>query len=70
MGFFTDPKTGKMMDAEKFIKREKKEWGDALGTFAKECIGAGTKQRDAMFLTSEADLKKMMGSAHNFKGRR
>ena len=70
MGFLTDPKTGKIMDADDFLKREKKEWGDALGTFAKECFGAGKKQRDAMFLTSDAELRKMMGSVHNFKGRR
>jgi hypothetical protein len=70
MGFFTDEKTGKTIDPGKLMKREKDEWIDALGSVINECFGAGKKQSGAMFLTSEADLKKMMGSVHNFKKRR
>ena len=40
MGFLTDPKTGKIMKAEDFIRRERKEWGAALGVFAREILGS------------------------------
>jgi hypothetical protein len=43
MGFLTNPKTGKRMTADEFIQREKKEWGEALKTFAKEIAGVGRK---------------------------
>ncbi|MCP4284803.1 MAG: hypothetical protein GY792_10180 [Gammaproteobacteria bacterium] len=69
MGYLTDPKTGKRMKAEDFVKRERKEWGQALGVFAKECFGAGKSGGKKLLIATEKDLIKMLGSAHNFKRR-
>ena len=52
------------------MRRERKEWGQALGAVAKELFGFGVKQGGALFISSEAELKKLLGSAHNFKGRK
>jgi len=65
--YFSDPKTGKLMKAEDFLKREKKEWGQALGTLFKECVGHGKSGGEQMLITTDKELRKMMGSAHNFK---
>lgn len=70
MGFLTDKKTGKLIDPGKLMKREAVEWGSALGSVIRECFGAGKKQSSAMFLTSETDLKRILGSAHDFKKKR
>lgn len=63
MGYLTDTKTGKRLNAEDFLKREKKEWGEALGTFAKECLGAGKETTNSLFATSERELRRILRGA-------
>ncbi len=69
MGFLTNPKTGRIMAPEDLFKREVKEWGEAFGTFGRELFGAGKTGGKKMFVTSEAELRKMLGSVHDFKRR-
>ena len=69
MGFLTDPKTGRRMNADQFIAREKKEWGEALGVFAKECLGFGAKQGVDFFVTTEGEIRKMLNSPYNRRRR-
>ncbi len=70
MHYFSDPKTGRLMKAEDFLRRERKEWGQAFGAVAKELFSFSKKQGKNFVVTSEADLKKLLGSAHDFKRRR
>ncbi len=70
MGYLTDPKTGKRMSAEDFLRRERKEWGQAFGIFAKELCGSGKSAGEKMLIATEKDLIKILGSAHNFERRR
>lgn len=61
-GFIRDQRTGRLMKAEDFIRREKKEWGGALKTFAKEWLEFGNSQRKATIKVTEEELKILLGA--------
>lgn len=61
-GFLRDAKTGKLMKAEDFIKRERKEWGEAFTTFGKELLGFGKQQGKAAIQITEEELKILIGT--------
>ncbi len=61
-GFFRDPNTGRLMKAEDFIRRERREWGEAFATFGKELFGFGKQQGKAAIRISEDELKVLLGA--------
>ncbi|MFY0609962.1 MAG: hypothetical protein JXQ99_00440 [Hyphomicrobiaceae bacterium] len=70
MGFLTDPKTGKRMNADQFIQREKKEWGDAFKTFGKELLQAGDKSGRSFLGSLDKDLAEIIQDHRKRKRRR
>jgi hypothetical protein len=70
MGYLTDPKTGKRLTPEAFVKREAVEWSTAIGSVIKEFAGDGKKTGQNLLIASEKDLIDLMRSAYNFKKRR
>ena len=70
MGFLTDPKTGKRMNADQFIQREKKEWGDAFKTFGKELLVAGRKSGRNFLQDLDTDLSEIIQDHRRRKRRR
>ncbi len=70
MGFLTDPKTNQCLTVKNLAKRETKEWGEALGTFAKEVFGAGKQAVRQTRLMSEDQAHEFLNSALNTKRRR
>lgn len=58
--FIRDPETGRLMKAEDFIRRERKEWGDAFSIFGKELLGFGKQQGKATIEVTEDELKILL----------